>query len=716
MRVNLAITAIFMTLPFADGMSAADGIRVPLRLIARNSPAPPRMATLELRSVSESGAEPKSITLADGAAEAVLPAGSVWQASVAADGWWSSTATVTAGEQASTIDVWKTAEVRGRVSVEHGAEMPEALNAVVEVPPYGPRVAEIPRGSTFRCPIQEGVFRCALPIATVDLALRAKGFTPHYRWSVDAGNTRELAPVAFRRGASLVAWLERASAEALKKPARAKLVLVTSGVPSETTARLSVPVAEAEFTKQGYVQLAPLPAGVYTLEVSAPGFAKTVVSPIEIYEARESVFRKPIELQPPLRMRVAIDPPLDVHDKPWQLRLHRLGDFVQGAAEATIERTAGTSGVVTIDDQSPGRFRVEVRDSSGNRVYSEVLLFEDLASASRTVEIRQVRVRGKVTLNGKGVPAELLFGGRNGALRVAMQADDSGHFTGALPRTGMWLVEVDGEDDLRAVENLRIEEDASGIEIALADTLVTGSVVDVGGTRVPNAHVIMTSAAAPLVMQMRTDEAGGFRFRGVRPGRATLSARHPGTNSGSAIVLVQIAEGIENAPVELHLRLNRELRGQVVSRGEPVVGGFVDLIPMPSGSSTRATTDVTGSFRIEVPEGTTRARAVVGAPNRTLNVFEVPIGDEPLRFDIAPVGGDLTVDLPEGVRGFTLTQNGASMPFHYLVTWSNSHGQTITTGGRVTLPRLAPGQYRVCVRDECREGTLGPAATLTFTF
>lgn len=224
--MHLALVVIFMTLPFAVSLSAADGIRVPLRLIARNSPAPPGTATLELRSVSEPGAEAKSITLTNGSGEAVLPAGSVWQASVAAEGWWGSTATVTAGEQASTIDLWKTTEVHGRVSVERGAEMPEALNAVVEVPPYGPRAAEVPRGSTFRCTIEDGLFRCAIPIATLDLALRAKGFTPHYRWNVDVANTRELAPVALRRGASFVAWLDRASAEALKKPARAKFAHV----------------------------------------------------------------------------------------------------------------------------------------------------------------------------------------------------------------------------------------------------------------------------------------------------------------------------------------------------------------------------------------------------------------------------------------------------------------------------------------------------------
>src|SRR6185295_2766649 len=68
-------------------------------------------------------------------------------------------------------------------------------------------------------------------------------------------------------GASLTAYLDRNLAAKLAKPAHVRLLRPVAAVPSETSARLSVPVAEADFDRRGFVQLAPLPAGSFLLGV-----------------------------------------------------------------------------------------------------------------------------------------------------------------------------------------------------------------------------------------------------------------------------------------------------------------------------------------------------------------------------------------------------------------------------------------------------------------
>jgi hypothetical protein len=135
---------------------------------------------------------------------------------------------------------------------------------------------------------------------------------------------------------------------------------------------------------------------------------------------------------------------------------------------------------------------------------------------------------------------------------------------------------------------------------------------------------------------------------------------------------------------------------------------------LPPKVTLRLTSVVEPAVLQEIELHNGRAVVIIGAPNRTLQPFEVPVTDERPVFDVAPAGGAVEILWSASATApFTLTRNGIAIPIHALISWIFAHGRPIDDDTRLRVPDLAPGQYRACgATGQCADGQLVPGGML----
>jgi len=651
--------------------------------------------------------------LKDGLADVDVAENATVDVELRSAGWWALPATIT--QSGATMRVWRTGTVAGRVTAAKGVELPQSFTAYVEAPPQPMFTPAIPRGTKFECAIaKDGTFACELPAETVDLAFRSKGLTPHYRWGVAIKPKAkvDVGTLLWKRGASLVAWLDRESAKSAKGKATASLTRLIAGQPSMTAARLSVPVAEGTFTERGYVQLAPIEAGTFALQIVADGFATTTVSPIEIYEGSESVMRKPIVLEPPIDIQLALQPPLDPEGKRWHVRVDRMRDG-SPMGGSSIELVADEHGEATAKGESPGRFRVHVSDARDNRVAWRDIDVQSSVDARQTITIEENLVRGTVTMSGEPLEAKLIFGMEFGAERVTLHSDAEGKFAGALPRFGTWPLEVKS-DTISVIRTVDVEKEKE-LEIKLANTLISGEVLDRDGQRVPHALIMLSSGI--VMTSSAADEHGAFSFRGY-DGRVSLYARPRRGREESPRVTLDVADGQQLRDIKLRLTGTNDIRGRVTSGGQPLVGASVQATPSLPGAMPRTTTDLDGSFELSLRDDETRATFVIAAAGKTMAAFDRALSKEVMTFDLEAIGGEVRIVFPEKGGTPTFAHNGGLIVWQQLFEWTDAHGVELFAGNTAIVPDVARGVVRACVRmpegnDVCRDATVVPRGSVT---
>lgn len=708
-------------LALALAVTLATAGTVEVRIEPRNSAELPE-GTLVLRGDSDAAA-PREIPMDTRSVSIEGPSGTRAEAELRAAGWWAPRTAIafSEGTQIATMPAWRTGRVQGRVTVA-GAAPPQELRLIVESPPDPRQRPEIERGTEFRCPVnRDGTWQCDIPATTLDIAVRAPGFTPHYRWGSTAAvrQTTDFGTMLLRKGGSVVAWLDGDSMRALRSPARAALVrLVTPGEASIATARLAAPVAEATFNARGAVQLTAVPPGIYALAVTAEGFAVARAHPIEVSESSETILRRAITLEPPLTLRVRVTPAADQYGAPWNVSLRRRSDFSSGF-EPTPATTARTdeSGLATLEDQSPGDFAMFVRDSKGNAFLFEEWTLAGGTPPERHVEVPLVAVQGKVRKGSDAVAATLSFGGTHGAVRVEMRSDERGEFRGHLPRAGKWRVAIRRAGE-RAPALLDVDVPDDGtLTIELPDTSVSGIVLDSRGELVARARVTMLIPGTAVTA--RTDFSGRFAFESVPFGRRTLSATAPdGTEASQPVEIDVTPEMPAQHAVELKLLPKRSIAGRIVSAGAPVAGARVRALPLGTrGGGGSGTSDTTGAFRIAIREDVGRVSIVVAAPGHALQAVAVDAGASPLTLDLIRDGGTLLLDLPRTYAALDVTLNGVWIPSNDLFGWAAALGERASDGPR-RIPNVAPGAVRVCVTAQgensarCRSGQLARGESL----
>lgn len=715
-------------------------VPVEITFVQKSASSLPVKGRVVLRSVEE-GREPVTADVASLAPVRLeLPADTEWEVSTDLPGYWSPRRNLKVGssEQASrlSLDLWPMGSVSGVVKVKgKGLALPKlVLVKTLAAPSYLKRPPAPP--GVLSCPVdKKGFWSCALPATKFDLVITAEGFTPHYRWGVEvpAGRTLSLGTVELEKGASVAAWVavEDGAIEPGKCTARLS-PLLAGNTEIGRVSDLQRTAVEREVRKDGFVQLTGLAPGSYVLEVSQPGYPPAKASPVVVKPGAETFLRDLLILKRPLDISFEISPAVDWLGRPWRALVLR-DDPTMRVSPVLFEGAANSEGLFTVRDQSPGRFRVSVQDSLGNRLYSDSLDVE-AASAAQRIEIKLIDLEGSLRLGDEPLAATLWFDGRSMAGSIRMESDTEGSFHGVLPREGVWRIEIESQEPaLRTWTRAKVQAGRSGratLTLDLPDARVFGRVVDERGQPIPEAQVVLIAEGIDPVMAVTGADAT-FDVRALPEGTAWLAAESKDRVSGRT--LITLVEDRAIGPIELRVRPLKELTGTVSSNQGPVPGARVMLLSYPSGAGDAATADDAGGFRVKIPESATRLVAIVSAPGFALRAFPASADGAPLALTVSEAGGDLEVTLPwdpeeflERGRVLVFFQNGLPLPANIPSQWAYDHGQPREIKGRTfRIPNVAPGDYRVCLTaqgnpmdvvlaeaDSCDAGTLNPGATL----
>jgi hypothetical protein len=325
------------------------------------------------------------------------------------------------------------------------------------------------------------------------------------------------------------------------------------------------------------------------------------------------------------------------------------------------------------------------------------------------IDLELVELEGRIWLGDEPLPyAELAFGGRTGSESVVLAADEGGEFRGALPREGRWKVEIAASEleVLRSLTHVEVRKRQGGrpavVEIRLSDGQVSGTVVD--EDLVPQAKAmveVLPAGAAESRVATKASPDGTFRIRGLPEGPATVRAETPEAQSEPRAISLSSDADDE---LQLVVRKVRKVRGVVLDRLGPVAAANAYLREhggvLERGAG--AVTELDGSFQVSLPREVTVVHARVGAAGRTLYVGRREIAEEGIRLELAREGG--TLDLrypPERWEWVYFVHDGASAWFGPFQSWAGLHaaegGLRDFSGGRLVVPKLAPGEWDVCL-------------------
>lgn len=693
------------------------------------------------------GIAPSAVGGATAQATTFLSPGS-WRISLEVTGYWAPHKDLevkagAVGPVGIELKAWPLGVLRGRVRAQ-GQKLPPKLIVTTLSAPLALARPEAP-GGVVDCPIdaKTGEWHCALPAATYDLSLGARGFIPHYRFGfkIPVDKPGMVGDLVLEPGSSIAGWVVVDGGAIDAKKGRARLVpVVAAGAEITASLGLSETTRSVLLGAEGLFRFDGVPIGSYSVEVEQPGYSIARSPVTTIRNQGEAVFvRDPLVLVRPFAVSFVLRPERDPFGRSWTLSLTKADASLRYGAPI-FEGSSDPAGRLVAKGQTPGTYLLEVRDSRGSRLFVE----RDVpiqGETEREIKLELVDIEGTVTLGESPLTADLWFGGRHGSVSVALESDSQGKFSGVLPHGGTWIVDVASEDPrVRSKSRVEVHPDRDGhadIEISLPDTRARGRVVDDQGRPSPGAEIVAFAEGGqtgPPVME-EADRNGAFEIRGLPPGLLTLAATGrtgPAAGWESDQVVLQLGESAGDALVALVLREEPLRHGIVSSAAGPVPGAtVVATVQEPMlASGGRATTDFAGHFALRLPKEARRVQFVVGAAGFALTSSEValesPSGEgSAIRLPVASEAGDLTID---GARArisnetLAIWQDGRSLPLPFLENWSRSQGGTFATEApNWTLPNLAPGNYRVCsvpsagskaLSGNCVQGDLAPGATL----
>lgn len=683
--------------------------------------------TIVMRSVATPTIEHRA-AMQHGVAEVATDAVADWELELTSATHWAAPQRLLLQQGTHALRVWPAARLSGRfVKERKDDEMPQAFQLRIQAPPNPSLIAEdrIP-STTLTCPIApDGAWRCAVPSVALDLTLRAKSFTPHYRWDVSPkpDSTHDVGLLVLRPAASVVAWLDEQFVELLKnKGARARLVTLAMGDPSPLGERLNRPVAEAQFNSRGMVQLVSVPPGEYTLEIEAEGFAAARFPGLRVFPRSESRLSTPVRLERPLDIELILRPAVDSAGKPWVVTVHRLEEMT--GRSVPVSRGAGTEeGVYRVRQQPAGRYRVFINRAEGSMYARQTVMITGVHDASPIIEMSALSIAGKVRMSGEPLTAELLFGGESGAERIRTTSNADGVFDVVLPRDGEWEVLVrENATAINAIVKINVAAAADELEIEVPATEISGWVVRPEGGRAKSA-ILMLSTPSSTSITARADDRGEFRFRGIAPGRVSIVARDRDTSEWSKARELVASADVPITGIELQIISDQLVAGSVWSQGQPVVGAGVAAYGYGDGAAIaqHTLTGLDGAFSVPIKVTATEIVILVAAAGRTMQAFSVPRSADKPRLELEAAGGTLSVAFPAGAQNRRLRYNGILMAIPELLSWASAQGQRQrppTEGSGFVVPNVAPGAYQLCFTplkggaDVCRQGTLARGAQL----
>jgi hypothetical protein len=646
-----------------------------------------------------------------------LPGAGIWLCKVEAEKFWSRSQLVVASEQRLlrfelVPEVELEATIEPSLLTNESGQTPSLLFR--EAPALGQTSAIRNPENRAECGFEAPQLRCRVPARSLDLELRWPGHIPIYLWeqSNPVGANMNLGKLRPAPGASISGHILTADALKLPKETRVRVEPFSIDRPQSPTGReqAAAQARSVSVTDRGFFQIGPLPAGAYSLVVTAPGYAVRELGPLSVEPSAESRLRQPLRLERPVEVTGEVQPFRQPSGALWRLRLEQdrpgLAKRVEVASGAAKE-----DGRFTIPGLTPGDYWLTLLDEITTPLLSQLVQARQ-GAAPILLQLERISVEGRVLLGEEPLAANLVFGGRRGTDRLRFSSDEEGLFSGALPREGRWPVFVEAQaKSVTAATEVQVEAPSSGgpaqILVQIPNTSISGLIVDPQGQPVPGAAIEALAEPARDLAQARSDAEGQFRLRGLEPGLVRLSAQAKVGSRRLRLdgLLIDLADSAHQDQLRLVLQEGVALRGRVIGRNGPIAGARIDVTPLgptPSLGTPVSSSPSDGSFEVELPAGSTGATAVVQAPGHVLT-FRTLRGSLETDWLIVPeeVGGDLEVlrgaSLPEApAESLLVWFEGEPVHESLLRAWASVHAELSANPDRLQVPQMPAGSYSAC--------------------
>jgi hypothetical protein len=510
------------------------------------------------------------------------------------------------------------------------------------------------------------------------------------------------------------------------------------GAPDGKTS-FSVPLNQS-----GYFQFLGVSPGKHLLTVECP--EASAVREL-LVQANLPTRVDPLPLEE-LTLEIAVTPKLDPVGKPWQLTVDATMPRLRQIA---VKATTSADGRWARHGLTTGNYRVAINRSDGTPWLQK---FFNLSAKSGPLQLKLpfMRVEGEVRLSTQPVRARLVFFNEAGGEPTTLNSDDNGFFQGLLPVTPdaqktVWTVEARAAHPpisrrLTGISVLSAGETHAWLDLTLPIFAVHGTAVSENGQLQSGVAVTFEDTSSGARTSTATDDAGGFEFDDLPPGKYTAVAESiDGTSDRTPFETV---DGVEE---ELKLVLNPSERVPfyVVSSQGPVTDASVQVWIPPGVPWYFTRTDSDGRFEAKLPPRTAEIGLTIRAPGYPLKLTRLPIPSDSDKssdendtntITIDASGGTLTLDLQPPGRVLDtsatpyLVHDGAIEAAGTLVDWSTKQAY-IGGGGPGVVESIEPGDYALCFladpeqlaalwsgampSERCRKGSIKDGGTLTLS-
>ncbi|MEM9597888.1 MAG: hypothetical protein AAGD06_26710, partial [Acidobacteriota bacterium] len=564
-----------------------------------------------------------------------------------------------------------------------------------------------PEKVTVSCAWTNPLLRCEAPGGRWDAKLLVEGLAPVYFWRVElrAGETSSLGAARLVAGASVAGWVrgDPPNLEGLSLLLR-RQAFGWQGDPEERR-RAQTFDTRAVPDPRGFYQLTGLSAGRFDLYAELPEIGALPLDAVDL-EAGSEAFQPIYDIERPAPLDFTIKPPVDPQGRVWSFEISQRVDPRSQVFRDVAEGSADPGGLWRSPPLLPGTYEYVLRDEDGDAWDYGELDHADWGSFL-ALQLDLVRIEGRLSMAGEPVEGTVVFGGKHGADRVELRTDEEGTFAGALPRRGLWPIDLETNAVYQVrLEPIEIPDSAAEpveIEIEVPNTRVRGRVAR-EGQGVEDAFVDLYAGTThrQRLATVVTFSDGSFEVLGLPEERIQITARHG--NARAPWRSLDLSEDVEAPEVLLELSTTRSVDGRVTCVGAPEAGSYlVLLVGEPSGArhAFEATTGADGRFRIEVPEQARSADLLVTAPGCAARIERRSLeAGQPLDVHLGQAAASLRIGPrdPDSMEDAWLVRRGAAVELRPLRSVFLRQQRVLADAetGEWVLSGIEPGPYRIC--------------------